>query len=99
MGMKTYDITNDDVSASSEKPGHEASTGRLGLGFWSPLDGDESPYFQVVFSSLTTLTSISVQGGMDGGFVKEFQLQASLDEEQELAYIKEVDSEAIKVRL
>ena len=96
MGMTSQEISDDDITASSSKSGREAYKGRPGVGSWAPLNEDESPYFQVILPSPTTLTSISTQGGEDGGYVRGFQLQYSLGDGN-LMYVREEETKVIKV--
>ena len=76
MGMETYAIRDDDISASSFKEGSEPYHARVtGRKSWSPLDDDSSPYLEVKFESLKAITSILTQGGDNGEMVKKFTLQ------------------------
>ena len=96
--MTKQEIPDNDITASSSKSGREPFMGRPGVGSWAPKDTDSTPYFQVVFPTLTTLTSISTRGGEDGGFVQNFQLQYSLDDQaSDMTFVRENKSKDIKV--
>ena len=76
MGMESYAIADNAITASSSKEGSEPFHARItGRSSWSPLDDDKSPYLEVKFPSLKRITSILTQGGENGEMVKRFSIQ------------------------
>ena len=67
LGLQSGCITSGDISASSNKYGHEAKEARLhGQSCWMPANDDTTQYFTVAFHSLgkvrVNLTAIATQG-------------------------------------
>ena len=76
MGMESYAIRDDAISASSFKKGSEPYNARVtGRKSWSPLDSDTSPFLEVKFESVKLITSVLTQGGDNGEMVKTFTVQ------------------------
>ena len=93
MGMESYAIADDAITASSFKVGSEPYHARVtSPKSWSPLDEDQSPYLEVNFESAKVITSILTQGGDNGEMVKSFSIQYVPKTAEEFVDLKKVVS-------
>ncbi|XP_078678958.1 lactadherin-like [Branchiostoma floridae x Branchiostoma belcheri] len=96
LGMENGDIEDNQISASSEKPGYEAYEGRLnGRRAWEANVSDSNQWLQVKFNNRIIITGIQTQG-LWGGHVKSYRLLYG-DTEDGLSVYTETGANSSKV--
>ncbi|XP_078613464.1 uncharacterized protein LOC144883074 [Branchiostoma floridae x Branchiostoma japonicum] len=79
LGLEDGNIMDSSIYASTSKPANPASAGRLNSGsYWSPLDSDQDPWFEVNLQShaRTVVTGVNTQGSGDT-WVSKYKIQYS----------------------
>lgn len=84
LGMESGEIDDNLIWASSFLPERNPEFGRIRstsgndgepVKSWAPKEADTKPYLEVSFLELTEITAISTQGGEDGGYVRQYQVE------------------------
>ena len=75
--MENNHIPDSSITASSEKPGHEAKEGRLnGNSCWMPTKNENTEHLSVSFTTKVTIVAIATQGSpIDNCWVERYSYQ------------------------
>ena len=77
LGLESGSFKDEDISASSFRPGYEAYNARLnGHSCWRPLSDDTQHYLTIATQSIVNLTGIAIQGASyEACWVTQYSLQ------------------------
>ncbi|KAM7444380.1 hypothetical protein ABFA07_007046 [Porites harrisoni] len=77
LGLESGSFKDEDISASSFRPGYEAYNARLhGHSCWRPLSDDTQYYLTIPTQSIVNLTGIAIQGASyEACWVTQYSLQ------------------------